>query len=235
MRVAQGSVTILASGAEASSGAKTAPDVKTNRRCAESADLPRGVASWLLQESWPSARSTYWEPKRRRREASGAERDLADRTTTIRAQYVGTRRPDLSRARQRLSDGLPGALCALSVPDPARSPRFGDVTQFMSNATSRPGVEQPGTTGGRESYVTASFEDIKRARIVITNYHDFKRREWIELSASGCSVHGMTGGVIDASRMWGGCVCRPARMAPSEAAAQLASVVPFAHIHQFEP
>jgi hypothetical protein len=41
-----------------------------------------------------------------------------------------------------------------------------------------------------------NFEDITRARIAITNYHDFKRREWIELSAGGCSVHGMTGGAL---------------------------------------
>jgi hypothetical protein len=52
------------------------------------------------------------------------------------------------------------------------------------------------TTGAASSYLTASFEDITRARIAITNYHDFKRREWIELSAGGCSVHGMTGGAL---------------------------------------
>jgi hypothetical protein len=95
------------------------------------------------------------------------------------------------RAYQREREGL-GNQTDLN---PARSAVRGrDPVHVEPGQPSRSRTTR--TTGAASSYLTASFEDITRARIAITNYHDFKRHEWIELSAGGCSVHGMTGGAL---------------------------------------
>jgi hypothetical protein len=69
--------------------------------------------------------------------SAGVERELPDRMT-IRAQYVGTRGYDLTyqmhvNGYQTVCDGCFAPYPYGKPPDP----RFGDVTQFMSNATSR--------------------------------------------------------------------------------------------------
>jgi hypothetical protein len=95
------------------------------------------------------------------------------------------------RAYQREREGL-GNETDLN---PARSAVRGrDPVHVEPDQPSRSRTTR--TTGAASSYLTASFEDITRARIAVTNYHDFKRREWIEISAGGCSVHGMTGGAL---------------------------------------
>jgi hypothetical protein len=69
--------------------------------------------------------------------SAGVERELADRMT-LRAQYVGTHGYDLTyqthvNGYQTVCDGCFAPYPYLKPPDP----RFGDVTQFMSNASSR--------------------------------------------------------------------------------------------------
>jgi hypothetical protein len=69
--------------------------------------------------------------------SAGVERELPARMT-LRAQYVGTRGYDLTyqmhvNGSQTVCDGCFAPYPYLKPPDP----RFGDVTQFMSNATSR--------------------------------------------------------------------------------------------------
>jgi hypothetical protein len=69
--------------------------------------------------------------------STGIERELPDRMT-IRAQYVGTRGYDLTyqmhvNGYQTVCEGCFAPYPYGKPPDP----RFGDVTQFMSNATSR--------------------------------------------------------------------------------------------------
>jgi len=69
--------------------------------------------------------------------SAGIERELPDRMM-LRAQYVGTHGYDLTyqmhvNGYQTVCDGCFAPYPYLKAPDP----RFGDVTQFMSNATSR--------------------------------------------------------------------------------------------------
>ena len=69
--------------------------------------------------------------------SAGVERELPDRMT-VRAQYVGTRGYDLTyqmhvNGYQTVCQGCFAPYPYGTPPDP----RFGDVTQFMSNATSR--------------------------------------------------------------------------------------------------
>src|SRR5437667_7258183 len=51
---------------------------------------------------------------------------------------------------------------------------------------------------GRELVPEEFFDDVKRAKIVITNYHAFKLRERVELSAAGRALlQGRTGEELD--------------------------------------